>query len=197
MFWLTGTCIYKASFGTGVLTKDQPAKRNEPASRASSGDLITPIKVSMMYRHTGVSEDHVILLLYPANQFCFDWQWCFRRGVRRGGGTKEATLILVQHSWKKYFMKTGSRVKIGIFFLVRGTLLILINNVLVKCYCEVFFSGRVWRSVYRFKCEEGDLKKKKGIWDVKRRHKTIITLEIPSFRVFYTSVHECIHQYPW
>lgn len=35
-------------------------------------------------------------------------------------------------------MKTGSRVKIGIFFLVRGTLLILINNVLVKCYCEVF-----------------------------------------------------------
>lgn len=35
-------------------------------------------------------------------------------------------------------MKMGSRVKIGIFFLVCGTLLILINNVLVKCYCEVF-----------------------------------------------------------
>lgn len=51
---------------------------------------------------------------------------------------KSATLILDQHSWNKYFMKTGSRVKIGIFFLVRGTLLILINNVLVKCYCAVF-----------------------------------------------------------
>lgn len=39
-------------------------------------------------------------------------------------------------------MKTGSGVKIGIFFLVRGTLLILINNVLVKCYCGVLFLGQ-------------------------------------------------------
>lgn len=52
-------------------------------------------------------------------------------------------------------MKTGDRVKIGIFFLVRGTLLILINKVLVKCYCEVFF----WEDVmYRFRHEARDLK---------------------------------------
>lgn len=46
-------------------------------------------------------------------------------------------------------MKTGSKVKISIFFLVRGTLLILINKVLVKCYCEVF-SARIndFKSVY-------------------------------------------------
>lgn len=35
---------------------------------------------------------------------------------------EKATLLLDQHSKGKYFMKTDSGVKIGIFFLVRGTL---------------------------------------------------------------------------
>lgn len=47
-------------------------------------------------------------------------------------------------------MKTGSGVKIGIFFLVRGTLLILINNVLVKYYCGVLFLGQCSAQVQCF-----------------------------------------------
>lgn len=70
---------------------------------------------------------------------CFILQTNFVLIVSEVSGQKQATLILDQHFWGKHFMKTGSRVKIGISFLVRGTLLILINNVLVKCYCEVFF----------------------------------------------------------
>lgn len=67
-------------------------------------------------------------------EFCFDCQ----RGLWGCGGglyDKDATLILDQHSREQQDQEWKNRY----LFLVRGTLLILINNVLVKCYCEVFF----------------------------------------------------------
>lgn len=71
------------------------------------------------------------------------------------------------------FMKTGSRVKIGIFFLVRGTLLILINNVFGQVLLLKSFSGE--KIIYRL----GDLK-----------GNTLIAQEISSFiRAFcWTSI---------
>lgn len=147
VFQLTGTCIYKASLESEYQLRISTGEHNEltqepipetssspplkfPAASLKSGASVAPTCQKIMYY--SYCETNFVLIVNEVS------------GGR--GCLKKATLILDQHSRGKYFMKTGSRVKIGIFFLVRGTLLILINNVLVKWYCGSLFLWE-WRSL--------------------------------------------------
>lgn len=121
---------------------------NKTKSLFSTSQWKSPVCVSCLYKASLQSEHHLLAESPPETSHPIraerrphiTWLVVMVSEVSGAGRMKGTPLWLwIRTPSGEYFMKAESRVKIGIFFLVCGTLLILINNVLVKCYCEVFF----------------------------------------------------------